>query len=675
MSSLLSFRTRLHVAAFLIALATGVTSASPASRPTLSLASGWRFQFGDVSGATAPVDVPHSWNTADATEKTLRRGRGWYRLQFTAPAPAAGQRTYLEFRGVSVVATVWLNGMPLGSHDNGFSAFRFDVTDALRRDGDNTLVVLADSTWRDDVPPREGDFSILGGIYRDVVLFTAPTVAIDPLDHGGPGVYLTTPDLATGKGTVAARVALRSSLDHPADVDVGLKIRDANNVVVAEANTHVQAPPGTSEAILSSVVANPVLWQGRRAPYLYHATVTLSGTTGDDAVTEPLGFRTFAIDPERGFILNGQPYDLHGVNLHQDAGNGGWVFHAGERERDFQEMFDLGCTFVRFAHYQHPAIDYDLADRLGLVVWTEHAFVNTAGASPDFAARCAANLRELIRQNYNHPSIVVWGIGNEVQAKKQHAGTILEMLAAEVQVEDPTRPSTLATNYEEPAGAYGVASIAHNQYHGWYHDRPEDFAPWLDRQRAKSPRGAMGVSEYGAGASPKIHTATPVRMDHSEEYQATYHEVCWKALQERPWLWCKTIWVMYDFASSSRHEGDTAGINDKGLVTRDRSSRKDAFYWYQANWSEQPMLHITSRRFTPRQDATTAVKIYSNAATVELEVNGRSLGPRTSSDHLFVWNDVTLTAGKNTLRAHAEIGGRRIADECEWELQTKLITK
>lgn len=671
---------------FALGAAPGGFGAEAVGRRIIPLREGWRFHFGETPGAQIPafddrawetVAVPHTWNTEDTTSPQLRRGPGWYRRRFATPELGRGERVYLDFRAVSLVATVWLNGRLLGTHENGFAAFRFDATEVLRSDGDNQLVVLADTTWRDDLPPREGDFSLCGGIYREVSLLITPAVAIDPSDHAGPGVYLTTPEIGADSATLRARVLVRNTLDRPQALTVQLALLDATGALVGQASVKHLARSGGSEAALELVVGNPRRWNGRKDPYLYSARVTLVPDSADavalDTVIQPVGFRTFRIDPERGFILNDEPYDLRGVNLHQERPGKSWAVSAADHEQDYRLILEMGVTFVRAVHYQHDEFEHVLADRLGLVTWAEHALVNTVSANPRFAERCALQLRELIRQNFNHPSIMFWGVGNEVQTNKPSAKPLLELLTREVRLEDPGRLSTLATNYAEPVGAYGLDSVAHNQYHGWYRNTAEEFATWLDAQRAKTPGQSLGMSEYGAGAGISTHSAAPVKQDHSEEYQAYYHEVYWRTLRARPWVWCKAIWVMFDFASAGRKEGELPGINDKGLVTRDRLTRKDAFYWYQANWTEAPMVHITSGRFTARIAAETDVKIYSNAPVVELWLNGRSLGARRVDDRIARWPGVVLSPGENRIEAVAQAGGTEVRDACLWTLAPSKV--
>jgi beta-galactosidase len=651
---------------------------SPSPREIQLLEHGFRFRFGaanlegfeDVAFNDAnwsDVSIPHTWNATDGTSKDFARGPGIYRLRFRAPKMARGRRVYLRFSGVSIVSTVWLNGTLLGSHESAHSAFCFDATHALGFDGENVLVVRADNTHREDIPPREGDFTMFGGVYRDVALIVTSPLAIDPMDSAGPGVYVTTPEVSRERARVRARVKVRNA-GNERSVDVAVAVSDASGMVVARATTKHRATPGQSEVMLELALQKPRLWHGRRDPYLYSAVVELFAEEGVlDRVREPLGVRSFSVDPERGFLLNGEPYELRGVNLHQDRSGKGWAISRADREEDFRLIAEMGATFVRLVHYQHDRHAHELADRIGLVVWAEHGLVNTVSENPEFSERAAKQLTELIRQNYNHPSIVAWGIGNEVQTHKPPAAKpLLERLAQLVRTEDPSRSSALATCFDEPAGAYGTDLIAHNRYFGWYHGTFAEFGPWLDAQRAKNPRLPMGMAEYGAGAGPSLHSTTPKALDHSEEYQSLFHEAYWRALRARPWLWEKSVWQMFDAASAGRNEGERPGVNDKGLVSHDRAVKKDAFYWYKANWTDEPLVYVTSRRFSPRTEARTAVKVYSNCATVSLHVNGRDIGRVTVEDHVALFPDVELVPGRNQVLAKAQRGTVTVSDEVTW---------
>jgi beta-galactosidase len=653
-------------------------------RSRIELRSGVRFRFVGAALETEPgmagldyddsdwehVELPHTWNANDATSLDMKRGVGLYRLRFRGPPLPPQARAYLRFAGVGTVSSVWLNGQALGSWFSGTAAVCYDVSAALRPLAENVALVRADNTARDDVPPTSGDFSMCGGLYRDVELVVTSSLAIDLLDHAGSGVYLTTPGLAHELGRVACRVRIRNAACSPREARVVLTVRDAQGAVVASAAVSHVADAGASEAELELRVQRPQLWRGRIGPYLYGARVELhDGNDGEllDAVEQAFGFRCFAVDAERGFLLNGEPYELCGVNLHQDGARAAWAMTPAERERDFELLLELGATFVRLVHYQHDPHAYALADRLGLVVWAEHALVNSVSEGPLFAKRATTQLTALIRQCFNHASIAVWGIGNEVQPHQPAAALLLSELAALAKREDPSRLSALATCYDEPSGAYGVDLLAHNKYFGWYYGSLQDLPTWLDAQRAKAPQQTLGMSEFGAGAGLTQHPAVPAPLDHSEAYQCSFHEAYWRALSQRPWLWCKAVWQMFDSAVSGRDEGDTPGLNDKGLVTRDRATKKDAFYWYKACWNPEPSVHITGKRWQQRPQGSD-VKVYSSCDEVELRVNGASHGVLPVTQHVALFRGVELAQGENQLQALGRRAGSEVVDACVWTL-------
>jgi beta-galactosidase len=652
---------------------------SSGPRTSIELRLGFRFRLGEAPPASEElvyddsdwelVELPHTWNALDATARDMHRGIGHYRLRFSGPPLEATKRAYLMFDGVGTVSSVWLNGHALGDWFSGTAAACYDVSAALRAGAENLLLVRADNRANDDVPPQGGDFSMCGGIYRGARLVLTSGLAIDLLDHASPGVFITTPEVSQAFGRVRCRVRLRNAEAAARSVLVVLVIQDDRGQAVERTRSHHLATPGVSEVVLEVVVEQPRLWRGRVAPCLYVASVEVYDAGDDrllDASSQTFGFRVFAVSAERGFLLNGEPYELRGVNLHQDGPRAAWAMSEAERERDFELVRELGATFVRLVHYQHDQHAYALADRLGLVVWAEHALVNTVGESPLFAERAALQLTALIRQSFNHPSIAVWGIGNEVQTHAPpQAKRLLTELAALVKSEDPSRPSAISTCYDEPAGTYGVDLIAHNKYFGWYTGVFADLTSWLDAQHARPPGGSFGMSEYGAGAGMTLHASEPKALDHSEEYQCLFHEQYWHALSQRSWLWCKAVWQMFDAASAGRDEGDTPGINDKGLVTRDRLTKKDAFFWYRACWSDEAIVHVTGRRARERERRTD-VKVYSSCDEVELRVNGSSRGVVRVVAHIALFRDVALDSGENTIEAEGRRPGATVRDECSW---------
>ena len=421
-------------------------------------------------------------------------------------------------------------------------------------------------------------------------------------------------------------------------------------------------------------VGRPHLWNGRVDPYLYRVEVSVLSADGGavvDAVAAPLGIRTFSVDAAKGFILNGKPYPLHGVDVHQERQDKGWAISAADEAQDVALIMEMGCTGVRAAHYQHSENFYDLCDRAGLVVWAEVPVVDRLGSSAAFTENARQQYVELIRQNFNHPCICFWSAGNEVDASGGNfnkAGPAVYAWFREMaklgRAEDPSRLTAAAyrEKFSPPADVTDVFGL--NIYLGWYDASFDDLATYIEKHDQNGARGKWAVTEYGAGASIYFHSEKPVRMDHTEEYQAIYHEKNWAVLKEHPEIWGKFVWAMFDFASDGRFEGDHAGINDKGLVTHDRLVKKDAFYFYKANWSEEPTVHIASKRFSVRGVESIAVKVYSNAPRVELAVDGVALGEKGNENGTFLWDGVKLRVGENRVVATGIFGdGRRVVDE------------
>jgi beta-galactosidase len=411
-----------------------------------------------------------------------------------------------------------------------------------------------------------------------------------------------------------------------------------------------------------------------RDPYLYRVFVEVEqGTNVVDVVQQPLGFRSFNIDPDKGFFLNGHPYDLHGTAFHQDGMNHGWAVGQAEREKNFELLQEIGATALRLSHYEHADETYDLADRDGIVLWSEVPVINNVTDEPAFYDNAKQQLIELVKQRYNHPAVVVWGIFNEITLLKGPQTTnLVNQLAALAAELDSTRPSTCAIAGGDDQPSNWISKVcAFNKYSGWYNGKLEDIGPSLDRAHKKYPTHAFGVSEFGAGACIDQHyeepyyTPAPKGKFHPEEYQSLFHEVYWQAMKQRPYLWCKFIWTLADFAADNRDEGDIPGRNTKGLVTYDRQIRKDAFYWYQANWTTKPMVYITGHHFTNRlADAFTA-KVYANCDSVELFLNGASQGTRSSTNCIFTW-PIKLQSGANAVHAVGKKGVDTVTDSLNW---------
>jgi beta-galactosidase len=672
------------------AQAAAQTYTPPALRTWLSLNSGWRFHKGDVSGAQAPafndgawtaISVPHTWNAQDGADggDDYYRGIGWYRRRITVPADLAGKMLFLQFAGANQVADVWIDGTHLGQHQGGYSRFRFGATANLTPGTESVIAVKVTNANNPDIAPLSADYTFQGGIYRNVSLYAVDKLAVRMLDYAGPGIYLRQRSVTAATATVDVRATVFNNNTTSRSLVVRAIVTDADGTIVADLSSAPQTIGANSglDVVQTLTIANPRRWNGLADPYKYSATVEIQDATAGkvtDVVTEPLGLRSFSLDPATGFSLNGKHLGLHGVNLHQDRAGTGWAESDADHTQDFALITELGATAVRMAHYQHDQKDYNLADATGVVVWAEIPLVNGTTNSTAFTASTQNQLRELIRQNYNHPSIVMWSIGNEQRSDDTATNTLLASLAALVKSEDPDRISTYANNLGNDAGVAGHAdTTAYNKYFGWYGGSYNDLGGWADSLHQAEPNRTFALSEYGAGANTAQHALNPSAPSsggsfHPEEYQSLLHEASWKQLATRPFVWGSFVWNMFDFASDSRNEGSQPGINDKGLVTRDRATRKDAFYWYKANWSTAPTLYITSRRWTTRTDATTEVKVYSNAAEVTAVLNGASLGSRTGSDRIFTWTGVELRSGANTLTVTASIAGATHTDTVTWTL-------
>ncbi len=659
-------------------------------RQLVSLNQGWRFMAADEPRAKeAPfddsawqtVDLPHTWNGLDGQDggDDYRRGAGWYRRHVFVDASMAGRQLYLQFDGASLMADVFVNGVTLGKHTGGFARFRLDATGVLKAGADNVIAVRVDN-GRLGIPPTSSDFTIFGGLYRGVALLATDRVQVSAMDLGSPGVFIDQHDVDASSATIIVRAELENHGAGAQVVATRVVILDVGRHVVAgtDSTCNVSMDPGASSEVVKPLkVARPHLWNARADPYLYTVRVELRGAPAGpvlDAVEQPLGIRTFSVDRDKGFILNGHALDLHGFNRHQDWPDKGWAISDEDESVDFGILMESGATADRTSHYQQSETWYERCDRGGIAVWTEIPNWQKGAATPEYLESDKRQLRELIRQNYNHPSIFFWGVGNETSGPA--ADSLAAAGAAVVAEEDPSRLSTYASNHDaSDSKNWHTDVVAFNRYYGWYRGEISEFPAWLDKTRADHPKARFGMSEFGAGASVIQHAENPAQPApggpyHPEEYQSQLHEAYWAALKGRPYVWGKFIWCLFDFASDGRNEGDHAGRNDKGVVTYDRKTRKDAFYFYKASWSSDPVVHLTSSRFAVRTDPLTEVKVYSNAREVTLEVNGTPIGTLYDTDgsRVFRWPGVRLSPGENRVSARARFGAADVSDSCTWTL-------
>ncbi|HEY8975413.1 MAG TPA: glycoside hydrolase family 2 TIM barrel-domain containing protein, partial [Burkholderiaceae bacterium] len=599
------------------------------------------------------------------------RGPGWYRHELLLPPAPVAARRFLQFDGAALVTDVWVNGHPAGHHEGGYGAFRFDVGRWLHA-GRNAVAVRVDNAPSNRVAPLGGDFTVFGGLYRTVELVTVRPVHFDLLDDGGPGVYVAAGRVAPDRAELAARARLCVPDGARGSMHVRWTLLDARGRRVVRSSTRVAAGPAGIRTIRQALsVPHPRLWQGVEDPALYRLRVeVLYRGAVADVVDVPVGIREFSIDPVRGLVLNGQPYAVHGVDLfHSGRPGHGLAVTDAQVDEDFEALGELGVTGLRLVHFQHPQRAYDDADKSGFVVWTEIPLNSSMDESSAFRANLSQQLRELVKQNYNHPSVLIWGLGNEVYKSDAASHALLADLQREAKALDPHRLTSYAhcCAADDDPLTRQTDVIAYNRYYGWYDGQVADIGPWADRLHAARPGRAIAVSEYGAGASVLQQEEPPARPVpashwHPEQYQALFHEAYWRQLSARPWLWGTFVWVAFDLPSAGRDEGDRRGVNDKGLATYDRRIRKDAWYWYQANWSSRPMLHLADRRAAPRAGAGSNVKVYTNLDEVTLAVDGASLGSRRASNRVATWEDVKLPPGVHHLTAT----GGGVNDSIEW---------
>ncbi len=662
-------------------------------RQRTSINDGWRYTDGprhdaalrdhDDAGWVA-VSLPHTWNAHDAFDKETpyRRGEGWYRRTLDLPAAMRGKRLFVHFEGANQVAEVFINGHRLGQHVGGYTAFAFELTPHVRFDAGNVLAVRVDNRHDPDIPPLDADFTFFGGIYRNAWLIATDPVHLDVLDHAAPGIYVDTPRIDADEAVVRARgTVVNDSLD-ARNLQVVHRILDPDGREVADMRSSLRVDAGGR--VPFSVESVPIrdlrLWSPR-SPRL-HTLVTTVEHDGRvlDRVDVRFGMRWFHFDPQRGFFLNGESHPLHGSNRHQDRAGFGNALSDAQHREDMQHVKDTGFNFVRLAHYPQATAVLDATDELGLAVWEEIPVVNLVTPSPEFATHAETMLVEMIRQHYNHPSIVMWGYMNEAmqfRPKPEPPGyedwliALTRGLEARTRQEDPFRVTATAISYTEIDNGSGFQDIPQvlglNIYFGWYYHDLDTLGPWLDALHAKHPDRPIFISEYGADHDERVRARHPVAFDFSAEYQQRFHERSFEQLAERPWLAGTAVWNHFDFGSAGRQDSKF-GINQKGLQFHDRS-HKDVLYYYRAHMLQEPVLRIAAHEWTRRagsstEDALQSITVYSNADEVELLHDGRSLGIEPTRNALAQF-DVHLRQGLNRLEAVARYRDDVVRDEVE----------
>ena len=592
-------------------------------REITKIMKGWEFTGPD--GTTTTVDLPHTWNARDGQDggNDYWRGTCIYRTHFAAPQfNTASHQVWIQFDGVNASAHVVLNGSPVCNHDGGYSTFRANITELLR--DENELTVEVDNSKNDRVYPQKADFTFYGGIYRDVSLMVVSKNHFTLDYFGGPGIRIT----PTVQG---ADASVQVTTWHDGEGEVSIELLDAAGNTVATG----KGPD------ITLTIFNAHLWNGVKDPYLYSckARLVVNGTVEDETTTR-FGVRSFKVDPKKGFFLNGKSYPLHGVSRHQDRKGLGNAITREMHDEDMALIKEIGANTIRLAHYQHDQYFYDLCDEVGMVVWAEIPYISEH--MPNGRENTISQMKELIIQNYNHPCIVCWGVSNEITISTKDKKDMLDnhrQLNDLCHEMDKTRLTTLACYAmcgPFNRSAHITDMVSWNLYLGWYVPGFILNDLWMGFFHLCFPNRPFGYSEYGAEGMPNLHSTHPHRGDHTEEYQAKYHEYMLRCFKRHPWMWATHVWNMFDFAADARDQGGEPGMNHKGLVTFDRKTKKDSFFLYKAYWSEEPFVHLCGSRRSDRSEDTTTIKVYTNQPVVSLYNNGELIEQK-SGNHIFTF--------------------------------------
>ena len=599
-------------------------------------------RFAKQGEPLAAVALPHTWNAFDGQDggNDYWRGIGTYEIDL--PNPTKGKKQYIEIRGANHVATVYCNGRELGTHKGGFSTLRYDLTPAMKAQGNVLTVVVSNAV--SDIYPQTADFTFYGGLYRDVSFIEVDDAHFDLLLDGTDAVFVT--PHCSGK----TRLDLFPMNADGCTVAVELKDAEGNTVGAAAADAE-------AHAVILIDVKNPHLWNGMADPYCYSAVASI--VRGDevlDTVTVTYGYRSFRVDAATGFYLNGKNVPLRGVSRHQDRLDKGWAISKADHEEDIALIKELGANTIRLAHYQHDQYFYDLCDKTGFALWAEIPFISKFIPSEEAYENTISQMTELVAQNYNHPSIFFWGISNEILigADNEPLRNNLRALNELAKAMDPSRLTTIAQVSGTPMDSehnYITDVVSYNHYFGWYGGDVAQNGPWFDAYHKLNPDIPLGVSEYGVENITKWHSATPMNHDYTEEYASYYHHEMLKTFESRPYLWATHVWNCFDFAADARNEGGVVGRNNKGLITYDRKLKKDAFFLYKAYWNAEPMIHVAGRRWLDRAPEERNITVYTNCDEVTLVLNGVEVETKAAADHCVVFENVALRDGENTVTA------------------------
>ncbi len=666
-------------------------------RTITSVDDGWKFLPGGAAYAETVyfndagwenVQLPHTWNATDPFDDdlTYRRGESWYRRKLALDPSLQNRHLFLYFEGANQAVKLYVNGSFAGDHSGGYTGFAIDITPYLnwKPGAVNQLAVQISNAHNPFIPPLNVGYASYGGIYRDAWLISTGDVHVKDINTNSGGVYLSTPEVSTERGRILVNTTLINEKKIAQPVKLLTIVRDAEGNEVARSQKDVQFASGIREMAAHDnniVINHPHLWSPSD-PYLYRVTTTIETNGVSDAIENTLGFRWYSFDAANGFFLNGKKLVLHGTNRHQDLKGKGDALSPEDHRRDMQLIKDMGCNFVRLAHYPQAAEVLRLADELGILIWEETPVVNFITRDPRFTQTATGMIHEMITQGYNHPSVIIWGSNNEIllhgpegERLGHHSDTaylsavrqLVKQLDSTVHAEDPARYSTMAMHASGDYAKFGLDTITqikgYNIYSGWYSGKVEDFANDLDRRKGKN---IVFISEYGAEGEVRLNSDAPVRMDYTGEYQRYYHEAYLREINKRPWLAGTAIWNEFDF-SQPNIGGPAPHMNQKGMVTWDRQP-KDVYYFYKANWNPEPMLYIASRNWLHRGGQigeSTGIEVYSNLGQVTLSLNGKTISTAKCNDINKCSWQVQLQPGKNIVIATAKKGKLLFTDQVE----------
>ena len=671
-------------------------------REKISLNDNWKFYPADIidndinsvaDSLWQKINLPHTWNAYDTyiKLKMYRRGIGWYQKELRVSNPTNGKRFYLFFEGANQLTDVFLNGKHVGQHVGGYTAFVFEITDYLKYDGANLLVIKVDNSHNSDIPPLNADFNFYGGIYRDVWLIGTNPVHIDILNYGSPGIFISTPLVSIFSAQVKIRGRIINDTSDRKVIKVVNRIVDKldNQVLYWESNLTIGSG-ASADFISEETISDPELWSPD-SPYLYKVITTVfEDEKLVDEVVNPFGIRWFELKPGNGMFLNGKPIKLYGTNRHQDYSGLGNALTEDYHRKDIQIIKDNGFNFLRLAHYPQDPSLLKAADEAGIIIWEEIPIVNLITISESFYKNCKEMLSEMILQHYNHPSIFIWGYMNEVLLVKpdpmpdgyENAVVALASILNDVaKKEDPSRFTAAALSDGEIDNGSGFESIMDligmNLYFGWYYGEMKSVGGFLDSYHIKYPEKNIIISEYGAGSDERIHTNTPKAFDFSTEYQQLFHESTFKQIMERDYLVGSALWNQFDFGSNRRQDSKY-GLNQKGIYFFNREP-KDISHYYRAVLNNTPVIYIASREWklragSEKNDYSQAIKVYSNLDEGELFINDSSLGRKNFDNFTAIW-DVPFSNAANKLTARSFLDNQLIEDvvSIKFEDRSKLF--